>query len=45
MPGSKTISIERIPLPKRGPIELQTHGGEIRWRNVYLKELSAPTSD
>ena len=23
-----------------GPIQLQTHGGEIRWRNLYLKELS-----
>ena len=34
-----------IPLPKRGPIELQTHGGEIRWRNIYLKELSAPIAD
>ena len=26
-------------LPKRGPIQLQTHGGEIRWRNVFLREL------
>ena len=31
-------------LPKKGPIELQTHGGEIRWRNIFLKELT-PTSD
>ena len=31
-------------LPKKGPIELQTHGGEIRWRNIYLKELT-PKSD
>ena len=31
-------------LPQKGPIELQTHGGEIRWRNIYLKEL-APSSD
>lgn len=22
------------PLPARGPIHLQTHGGEIRWRNI-----------
>jgi hypothetical protein len=29
------------PLPARGPIQLQTHGGEIRWRNVFLHELSA----
>lgn len=29
------------PLPARGPIMLQTHGGEIRWRNIFVKELSA----
>ncbi|PAW82931.1 MAG: hypothetical protein B9S33_14465 [Pedosphaera sp. Tous-C6FEB] len=28
------------PVPEKGPIQLQTHGGEIRWRNVFLKELS-----
>jgi len=27
-------------LPKIGPIELQTHGGEIRWRNIFIKELN-----
>jgi hypothetical protein len=27
------------PLPARGPIQLQTHGGEIRWRHVFLREL------
>ena len=26
-------------LPERGPIQLQTHGGEIRWRNIFIKEL------
>jgi hypothetical protein len=31
------------PLPKVGPIQLQTHGGEIRWRNVFLREL--PTAE
>jgi hypothetical protein len=29
------------PLPARGPIMLQTHGGEIRWRNIYVREISA----
>jgi hypothetical protein len=29
------------PLWARGPIQLQTHGGEIRWRNVFLREISA----
>lgn len=28
------------PLFRSGPIELQTHGGEIRWRNLWVKELS-----
>lgn len=28
------------PLMRSGPIELQTHGGEIRWRNIWLKELT-----
>ena len=27
------------PLPAKGPIMLQTHGGEIRWRNLFLKTL------
>jgi len=29
------------PLPARGPIHLQTHGGEIRWRNIYIREIPA----
>ena len=28
------------PLPAKGPIMLQTHGGEIRWRNIFVKKLS-----
>lgn len=28
------------PLFAKGPIELQTHGGEIRWRNIHVRELS-----
>ena len=27
------------PMPKTGPIQLQTHGGAISWRNVWIKEL------
>jgi 3-keto-disaccharide hydrolase len=27
------------PLRKTGPILLQTHGGEIRWRNVFVREI------
>jgi len=29
------------PLWAKGPIQLQTHGGEIRWRNIYLREIHA----
>jgi hypothetical protein len=28
------------PLPAKGPIMLQTHGGEIRWRNIFVREIS-----
>jgi hypothetical protein len=31
----------KLPVPAKGPIQLQTHGGEIRWRNVYLREIGA----
>ncbi len=27
------------PILPRGPIQLQTHGGEIRWRNLHLMDL------
>lgn len=29
------------PVPARGPIQLQTHGGEIRWRNLFIREIGA----
>jgi hypothetical protein len=31
----------KSPLFATGPIELQTHGGEIRWRNLGVKELTS----
>lgn len=31
----------KSPLFPQGPIQLQTHGGEIRWKNIYIRELSA----
>ena len=31
----------KTPPPARGPIELQTHGGEIRWRNVFIREIAS----
>ena len=30
-----------LSVPKTGPIQLQTHGGEIRWRNIFLREIPA----
>lgn len=29
------------PLPAKGPIHLQTHGGEIRWRNIFVRDIGA----
>jgi hypothetical protein len=29
------------PLFAKGPIQLQTHGGEIRWKNIKVREISA----
>ena len=31
----------KLPLLRKGPIQLQTHGGEIRWRNVFVREIPA----
>ena len=29
----------KIPLYPKGVIQLQTHGGEIQWRNIYIREI------
>lgn len=29
----------KLPVPPEGPIQLQTHGGEIRWRNLFIREI------
>ena len=31
----------KVSVPARGPIQLQTHGGEIRWRNIRLREIDS----
>src|SRR5438477_5382770 len=31
----------KTPIPVKGPIELQTHGGEIRWRNIFIRDIPA----
>ncbi len=30
-----------LPLVAKGPIQLQTHGGEIRWRNIFVREIGS----
>ena len=31
----------KSPIVPAGAIELQTHGSEIRFRNIYVREISA----
>ncbi len=31
----------KTPVPVKGPIQLQTHGGEIRWRNIFVREIGS----
>jgi hypothetical protein len=31
----------KLSVPPRGPIQLQTHGGEIDWRNVFIREIGS----
>ena len=31
----------KLPVPSLGPIQLQTHGGEIRWRNVFIRAIGS----
>jgi hypothetical protein len=30
-----------LPLPSTGPLQLQTHGGEIRFRELWVREIAA----
>ncbi|MFU8847681.1 MAG: DUF1080 domain-containing protein [Opitutales bacterium] len=30
-----------LPLLPRGPIQLQTHGGQIAWRNIFIREIGS----
>lgn len=34
----------KSPLWAKGPIQLQTHGGEIRWRNIFIREFTPKES-
>ena len=35
----------KVPLLRSGAILLQTHGGEIRWRNVFVREILSAESN
>jgi Domain of Unknown Function (DUF1080) len=35
----------KLPLWPRGPIQLQTHGGEIRWRNIVARDIQPDEAD
>ena len=40
-PSPATAGKRKLPVPRTGPIQLQTHGGEIRWRNIFLREIAS----
>ena len=35
----------KTPVPPKGPIQLQTHGEEIRWRNIFIREIGSDEAD
>src|SRR6185312_828103 len=35
----------KLPVPVKGPVQLQTHGGQIRWRNVFIREIASDEAD
>ena len=37
----KKPAADRSPILAKGPIQLQTHGSEIRWRNLFVREIGA----
>jgi hypothetical protein len=41
--SSKDAAIKASPrpIPREGPIQLQTHGGEIRWRNLFIRQIGS----
>lgn len=34
-------SDERRPIPPKGPVQLQTHGGATHWRNIFIREIGS----
>ena len=51
---NEKLVVDKAPLSKywkrakslidRGPIQLQTHGGEIRWKNIFIKPVTTKQS-
>jgi hypothetical protein len=31
---------KKTPIVPKGPIQLQTHGNEVRWKNIYVREIA-----
>lgn len=31
----------KLPVPPKGPVQLQTHGEEIRWRNIFIRKIGS----
>ena len=40
-PAWRTSGTASCRCSRKGPIQLQTHGGEIRWRNIFIREIPA----
>jgi hypothetical protein len=34
----------KLAVPARGPIQLQTHGAPIKWRNIFVREIGSEES-
>ncbi len=43
--NKKKPEAEWLPVPKTGPIQLQTHGGEMRWRDLFIREIGPDESN
>jgi hypothetical protein len=35
----------KLAVPPKGPLQLQTHGGEIRWRTLLIREIGSNEAD
>jgi hypothetical protein len=40
----KNYHYRNLPVPTSGPLQLQTHGGEIRWRNLLIRDIASEES-